>query len=96
MFPDVKSVQYVRDYELELAFTDGVSGRIDFARWIVGRGGVFKPLENKSYFAQVTVNPDIGTIVWPNNVDFDPEVLYSHSTSQPIATSAPKPPVSFR
>jgi hypothetical protein len=43
-----------------------------------------KPLEDKTFFALVTVNPDIGTIVWPNNADFDPEVLYSHITRQPI------------
>jgi hypothetical protein len=80
MFPDLKSVRYLRDYKLELTFTDGISGCIDFAPWIVGKGGVFVPLENKKFFAQVTVNHDIGTIVWPSDVDFDPEVLYSHVT----------------
>jgi hypothetical protein len=84
MFPDVKSVRYLRDYQLELTFTDGVSGRIDFASWIVGQGGVFAPLEEKGFFAQVKVNADIGTIVWPNDVDFDPEVLYSHVTGKAI------------
>jgi hypothetical protein len=89
MFPDVKSVRHLRDYELELTFTDGVRGRIDFAPWIVSQGGVFKPLEDKTFFGQVTVNPDIGTIVWPNDVDFDPEVLYSHLTKKPIKSSLP-------
>ena len=84
MFPDVKSVRYLHDYQLELTFTDGVSRRIDFASWIVGQGGVMAPLEDKSFFAQVSVNPDIGALVWPNDVDFDPEVLYSHVTGQPI------------
>jgi hypothetical protein len=42
------------------------------------------PLEDKKFFAQVSVNPEIGTIVWPNDVDFDPEVLYSQITGQPI------------
>jgi len=84
MFPDVKSVRYLHDYQLEMTFADGVSGRIDFAPWIVGQDGVFAPLEDKSYFARVEVNADIGTIVWPNGVDFDPEVLYSHVTGKPI------------
>jgi hypothetical protein len=80
----VESVRYLRDYQLELTFADGASGCIDFASWIIGQGGVFAPLEDKKLFAQVTVNSDIGTIVWPNDVDFDPEVLYSHITGQPI------------
>jgi hypothetical protein len=84
MIPDVKSLRYLHDYQLELTFADGVSGCIDFAPWIVGQGGVFTPLEDKKFFAQVSVNPDIGTIVWPNDVDFDPEVLYSHITGKPI------------
>jgi hypothetical protein len=84
MFPDVTSVRYLHDYLLELTFADGVTGRLDFASWIVGQGGVLAPLEDKAYFAQASVNADIGTIVWPNDVDFDPEVLYSHITGQPI------------
>jgi hypothetical protein len=84
MFPDVKSVRYLGDYRLELTFADGVTGPIDLAAWIVGRGGIFAPLENKEFFSQVSVNPDIGTIVWPNDVDLDPEVLYSQITGQPI------------
>ena len=84
MFPDVKSVRHLKDYQLELVFEDGVQGVIDFADWIVGKGGVFKPLEDKAFFVRVSVNRDIGTIVWPNDVDFDPEVLYSRITGKPI------------
>jgi hypothetical protein len=90
MFPDVKSVRYLGDYQLELVFADGVNGRIDFAPWVVGRGGVFAPLEDKAFFARVSVNAELGTIVWPNDVDFDPEVLYSYITGQPISASPSK------
>jgi hypothetical protein len=54
------------------------------ASWIISQGGVFAPLEGKKFFAQVSVNADIGTIVWPSDVDFDPEVLYSQITGKPI------------
>jgi len=89
MFPDIKIVRCLRDYQLELTFADGVSGRIDFAPWVVGQGGVFSPLEDKAFFSRVSVNADIGTIVWPNDVDFDPEVLYCHITGQAIQGSSP-------
>jgi hypothetical protein len=85
MFPDVKAVRYVDNYRLELMFEDGVHGILDFADWVVGKGGVFARLEDRAYFAQVSVNADVGTIVWPNDVDFDPEVLYSSLTGKAIA-----------
>jgi hypothetical protein len=84
MFPDVKSVRYLRDHLLELTFADGTSGIVDFDPWIIGKGGVFTMLEDKAYFARVSVNDDIGTIVWPNGADFDPDVLYSHLTGKQL------------
>jgi hypothetical protein len=48
------------------------------------RGGVFGPLENVEFFRQVQVDSEAGTIVWPNGVDFCPDVLYSLATGKPI------------
>jgi hypothetical protein len=85
MFPDLKSIRYLRDHLLELTFSDGTTGTLDFAPLVTGKGGVFAPLEDKTYFARATVNEDIGTVVWPNGVDFDPDVLYSQVTGKQIA-----------
>ena len=48
MFPRVKQVRYLGEYRLELSFTDGKIGELDFAQRVVGRGGVFRPLEDLS------------------------------------------------
>jgi hypothetical protein len=84
MLPRVASVHYLGEYRLMLDFTDGASGVIDFRERIVGRGGVFKPLEAQNFFRQVTVDPEAGTLVWPNEVDFCPDVLYSLATGTKI------------
>ena len=84
MFPRVSKVSYLKDYVLELTFTNGVSAVLDFQHRIVGRGGVFRALENKDFFRKVRVDPEIGTLVWPNEVDFDPDVLYSEATGTPL------------
>jgi hypothetical protein len=73
--PRVQSVRHVRDYVLELAFDDGFCAEVDFAAEVVGQGGIFQPLEDVAFFARVRLDKEIGTIVWPNEVDFCPEVL---------------------
>ena len=76
MLPRVKSVSYLGAYRLELQFTDNSIGIIDFHDKIVGRGGVFLPLEDIGFFRQVVVDRESGTLVWPNEVDFCPDGLY--------------------
>jgi Protein of unknown function (DUF2442) len=63
MFPRVTDVRHVKDYELELRFADGVVANLDLRRRIVGRGGVFIPLESIDFFRQVAVDSDAGTLV---------------------------------
>jgi hypothetical protein len=89
MFPRVKQVRHVRDYCLELSFTDGTTRELDFRERIVGRGGVFRELEDVGFFKQVRVDSEAGTIVWPNGVDFCPDVLYSLATGKPIRVLEP-------
>ena len=84
MIPLVTQVRHIHDYRLQLTFTNGVTGELDFKTKVVGRGGVFKALENLEFFRQVRVDPEVGTIVWPNDVDFDPDALYSEATGAPL------------
>jgi hypothetical protein len=84
MFPRVKQVRHLGEYRLELSFTDDTKGELDFKERVVGRGGMFTPLEDIGFFKRVQVDPEVGTIVWPNEVDFCPDVLYSLVTGKPI------------
>lgn len=84
MFPRIIGVRHIQDYRLELAFADGVHAELNFRSKVIGRGGVFTPLENIDFFRQVKVDPEAGTLVWPNDVDFDPDVLYSEATGTPL------------
>jgi len=57
---------------------------VDLANRIVGRGGVFGPLENPEFFRQVRFDGELGTIVWPNGADFCPDVLYDRVTGNVV------------
>lgn len=88
MLKDVVKVEYMDGYRLHLCFEDGIEGVIDVSERLPFTG-VFAPLQDKSYFAQVSVDPEIGTIVWPNGADLDPDVLYATITGEPIDLSEP-------
>lgn len=86
MTPDLVDVVTVRPLggmRLRLKFDDGASGEVDLARWLP-RKGVFRPLFAPAYFRRVRVDPDTGTIAWPNDADVDPVVLYHWTTGKPL------------
>ncbi len=82
MSKDVIHVECTGDYGLCLTF-EGVERReVDMAT-LVPFDGVFAPLKDPAYFRQVRVEPDVGTIVWPNGADVCPDVLYERG--RPVA-----------
>jgi hypothetical protein len=92
VFPRVKAARHVGEYRLELSFTDGTTSEVDLRGRIAGRGGVFRPLQDIEFFKQVRVDAEAGTIVWPvwpNGVDFCPDVLYSLATGRPVRVPEP-------
>ena len=52
----------------------GASGEIDASSWTWR--GVFEPLRDPAFFAQVTLDEELGTIGWPNGADVAPETLH--------------------
>ena len=79
MLPRITHVHVVDAFRVSMKFSDGTSGEIDLAPWILDRDGVFLALQDQGYFARVRVHPESGTLVWPNGVDIDPDVLSAAS-----------------
>ena len=88
MLKDIVKVKPLKDFCLHLEFEDGAKGEVDIRKLIKFRG-VFKLLKDESFFAKVDVNPEWGTIFWPNGADLDPDVLYSLVTGEEIPEVAP-------
>ena len=82
MLKDVTSVHPEVGYRLRLRFEDGAEGCVDLSG--LSFQGVFAPLKDPDFFRQVRVDSDLGTIVWPNGADLDPDVLYAEVTGLPI------------
>lgn len=76
----VTSVEVRGGFVLRLSFDDGSTRDVDIEGLL--RGPVFEPLrKDPELFNQVTVDDELGTIVWPNGADIDPVVL--HGSADP-------------
>ncbi len=83
---DVTAVEYLGGHRLLLSFEGDERREVDIAS-IVRFDGVFEPLEDIDYFQRVCVEPEIGTIVWPNGADLCPDVLYENSRPAPAVAA---------
>jgi hypothetical protein len=76
------TVEPLEGFVLRLGFDDGTVREIDVAPELWGP--VFEPLRvDPQLFRQVRVDEELGTIVWPNGADLDPDVL--HGEAPPAA-----------
>ena len=65
-------------YQLQVGFDDGSSQEIDFEPIL--KGPLFGPLRDVELFNQVSLHPEMATLVWPNGADLDPATLHDWSS----------------
>jgi hypothetical protein len=71
----IRSVELLEGFALRLSFDDGTEREVDLEAELWGP--MFEPLRaDPDLFRQVRVDDDLGTIVWPNGADMDPDVLH--------------------
>jgi hypothetical protein len=75
----ITKVKVLQDYQLELAFDDGVCGVVDLSE-LVGTG-VFTLWRDRHFFEQVRIGP-FGELVWGEQIDLCPDSLYLRATGK--------------
>jgi hypothetical protein len=75
----ITHVEPLDGFRLRLQFNDGAERVVELEDELWGP--VFDPLRaDPELFRQARVDDELGTVVWPNGADMDPDVLYgSHS-----------------
>jgi hypothetical protein len=71
--PRIVTVEPLEGYVLQLRFSDGSTRDVDLTDELWGP--MFEPLRDPCLFRRVTVDTELGTVVWPNGADVDPDVL---------------------
>ena len=75
---DVVAARILARYIVELVFEDGERRVIDLEPYL--DGAVFQALaEDYDLFRAMHVDPEAGTVVWPNGADVSPRTLYAES-----------------
>lgn len=70
----VSDFEILGDHTLRVRFDDGTAQVINFLPVLAGE--LFAPLRDRSVFAQVRLDAECHTLVWPNGADFDPATLH--------------------
>ncbi len=84
--PLLTEAQPLDGYTVHVQFEDGTRADVDLS-YLLDYGGVFEPLRDPAYFAQLRADTEAGTIVWPNDADIAPETLYAHARRHAVATA---------
>ena len=77
MNPRVLTVEYISPYKLLLTFTNREAREFDFSSYL--DYPVYHALRDEAFCNQARVFN--GTVIWDDNVDFDPDTLYLESKS---------------
>lgn len=75
---DVVDARVLVRHIVELQFADGEHRAFDLEPYLTG--AMFEPLaKDYDLFCRMFVDPQAGTIVWPNGADISPRTLYAES-----------------
>lgn len=79
----VVSVEWLGGHRLRLGFDNGDVGELDLAKRFK-LDGILEPLRDPAFVAKVVVDPEIGSIRWPGDLDLDSVVLHHYATGKPL------------
>ena len=75
----IRAVEPLEGFKVRLEFTDGTQREVDLKMYL--HGPIFELIKNDmNVFRSVRVDKQLGTIVWDNGADIDPDVLYHNLT----------------
>ena len=85
----IRAVEPLEKFTVRLHFTDGTQKVMDLEPYL--HGPVFEPLRTEpTLFRSVRVDLQLGTIVWDNGADIDPDVLYQNLTPAWMEEAVPR------
>ena len=83
---DLKDIEYQHDYVYKVTFEDGTSGLVDFAD-VINSTKPYSVLMNLNLFKKAYIHPELKTLTWADDLDYDPIILYYKANNIPFPAS---------
>lgn len=83
---DLKKIEYQSDYIYKVTFEDGTSGLVDFAK-VIDSVKPYHVLLNLNLFKKAYIHPELKTLAWADDLDYDPIILYYKANKIPFPAS---------
>lgn len=86
----IRGVEALDGFRVRLSLTDGSTREVELGPFL--NGPIFEPVRSDpDFFRSVRVDQELGTIVWPNGADIDPDVLVLGRTPASFETASTAP-----
>jgi hypothetical protein len=84
----VRTVEILQGFLVQITFTDDSQREVDLEPYL--HGPIFDAIRrDRDSFLAVRVDDRMGTLVWPNGADIDPDVLYRRLTPVWMENASP-------
>ncbi len=74
MMIKITKAKYLGDFQVELSFSDGITGVFDGNKLLQRKGTLLEPLRDESFFKRFFV--DAGALGWPHGLELSPSRLH--------------------
>ena len=75
----IVSAKPLKAFRALLGFSDGTTREFDLELYLTEP--IFDSIRSSpEAFREISLDPELGTVVWPNGADLDPDVLYLGQT----------------
>ena len=83
---DLKNIEYQHDYIYKVSYEDGTSGLVDFDD-VIHSSKPYNLLLNMNLFKKAYIHPELKTLTWADDLDYDPIILYYKANNIPFPAS---------
>lgn len=83
---DLRNIEYQHDYIYKVFFEDGSFGDVDFAK-VIDSVQPCQILMDLDLSKQAYIHPELKTLTWADDLDYDPIILYYKANNIPFPAS---------
>ena len=88
----IEEIVNVNGYVVTLRFNTGETRVVDLEQclrdWVKQPGDAFSELLKPDFFSRVQLEPEMGSLKWPNGIDLCPDVLFEMGEPSQVSTAA--------